>query len=218
MIKRGIYYFIRKTREWYWNRKITQGKGRIRLIHPFVKFKIYRHPTGKIILNGDLFIGRHLFGNSCSRIIVGNNGVFQLNGPFTIGNGVCLHVSREAQLVIGGSKLEKKAGITADTLIMTYKSIMIGTDFVCSWNVFISDCDWHNYNNQPPQGDVKIGNHVWVGNNCNILKGTIIADDCVVASMSKVGSNYHETNSLIGGNPAKVIKHGIAWDQEIKTN
>jgi len=26
---------------------------------------------------------------------------------------------------------------------MVYKRITIGKDFLCSWNMFITDCDWH---------------------------------------------------------------------------
>ena len=52
---------------------------------------------------------------------------------------------------------------------------------------------------------VHIGQNVFIGCNCLILKGTEIGDDCVIGAGSVVSGKF-EAGSVIAGNPAKVIK------------
>ena len=51
----------------------------------------------------------------------------------------------------------------------------------------------------------QIGNNVWSGCGVKIYKGTVIPDNCVIASNSIVKGVFKEENSLIGGNPASII-------------
>jgi acetyltransferase-like isoleucine patch superfamily enzyme len=53
-------------------------------------------------------------------------------------------------------------------------------------------------------GKVKIGNNVFIGDNCVILPNTTIGDNCVVGAGSVVRGKFPE-NSVIVGNPAKII-------------
>ena len=59
--------------------------------------------------------------------------------------------------------------------------------------------------------NVKVGNHVWIGNNVTILKGVEISDSSVVGTGSIVTRQFDEKNVVIAGNPAKIISHGIDW-------
>lgn len=52
---------------------------------------------------------------------------------------------------------------------------------------------------------VKLGDNVWVGLNVIILKNTLIGDNCVVAAGSVVKGIFPE-NSLIMGNPVRIVK------------
>ena len=57
-------------------------------------------------------------------------------------------------------------------------------------NVVVVDHD-HNFKNKGSEfliGEVSIGNRVWIGANCTILKGAQIGDDCVIAAGSVVKS------------------------------
>jgi acetyltransferase-like isoleucine patch superfamily enzyme len=54
-------------------------------------------------------------------------------------------------------------------------------------------------------GDVVIGNDVWIGCNATILSGVKIGDGSVIAANSLVTKDVPDY-SIVGGNPAKVIR------------
>ena len=62
------------------------------------------------------------------------------------------------------------------------------------------------------KGDVIIGNDVWIGDNTTIMSGVTIGDGCVIANNSHVVKNV-EPYSVIGGNPAKLIKYRFSEQQ-----
>lgn len=62
------------------------------------------------------------------------------------------------------------------------------------------------------KGDVIIGNDVWIGNNVTIMSGVTIGDGVVIANNSHVVKNV-EPYSLVGGNPAKLIKYRFSQEQ-----
>jgi acetyltransferase-like isoleucine patch superfamily enzyme len=53
-------------------------------------------------------------------------------------------------------------------------------------------------------GKIKIGNNVFIGDNCTILPNTIIGDNCIIGAGSVVRGKFAE-NQVIIGNPAKVV-------------
>lgn len=53
-------------------------------------------------------------------------------------------------------------------------------------------------------GKVKIGNNIYFGKNCTVLKGVTIGDNCIIGAGSIVNKNIPE-NSVAAGVPAKVI-------------
>jgi acetyltransferase-like isoleucine patch superfamily enzyme len=62
------------------------------------------------------------------------------------------------------------------------------------------------------KGHVIIGNDVWIGNNVTIMSGVVIGDGAVIANNSHVVKNV-EPYSLVGGNPAKLIKYRFTREQ-----
>lgn len=55
------------------------------------------------------------------------------------------------------------------------------------------------------RGDIYIGNHCWIGANAVIMPNVTLGDFCVVAANSFVNTSF-EPYSVIGGNPAKLIR------------
>jgi acetyltransferase-like isoleucine patch superfamily enzyme len=99
------------------------------------------------------------------------------------------------------------------------KTIRIGDDCRFAGNTVITTSDMHSIVdaasgervNAPK--DVIVGNRVWVGFSCFILKGSKIADGSVVGAAAVVTASLKvPPNSLIAGNPARVVRRGTTWN------
>jgi acetyltransferase-like isoleucine patch superfamily enzyme len=62
------------------------------------------------------------------------------------------------------------------------------------------------------KGNVTIGNDVWIGDNVTIMSGIIIGDGAIIANGSIIVKNV-EPYSVVGGNPAKLLKYRFRQDQ-----
>lgn len=120
-----------------------------------------------------------------------------------------------AYILIGNN-----VGISGAT-IYARKGIEIGDNTAIGGNCKILDNDFHPIEaeernrlmNNPSGGDsdlipakeIKIGRNCFIGCNSIILKGTVLGDGCVVGAGAVVAGKFEE-NSVIAGNPAKVIR------------
>ncbi len=59
---------------------------------------------------------------------------------------------------------------------------------------------------------VKIGNDVWIGNGVSIMEGVTIADGTIIGAGAVVVKDT-EPYSIVGGNPAKVIRYRFGEDE-----
>jgi acetyltransferase-like isoleucine patch superfamily enzyme len=55
-----------------------------------------------------------------------------------------------------------------------------------------------------------IGDNVWIGMNCIILKGVTIGDGAIIAAGSVVNKDI-PPRALAAGAPARVIKENVGW-------
>lgn len=113
-----------------------------------------------------------------------------------------------AKITIGNN-----VGISGAT-IYARKSIEIGDNTLIGGNVKILDNDFHplevearnrNIKEKILTKPIKIGKNCFLGCNSIILKGTKLGDGCIVGAGAVVSGKF-EANSVIAGNPAKVIK------------
>jgi acetyltransferase-like isoleucine patch superfamily enzyme len=123
--------------------------------------------------------------------------------------------SPQAELVIGDN-----VGVSGAT-IYARNSIHIGDNTCIGGNVKILDNDFHpiewetrnSLSNDPHGGDselvpsqaIVIGRNCFIGCNSIILKGTVLGDGCVVGAGAVVSGNF-AADSVIAGNPARVVK------------
>lgn len=106
-------------------------------------------------------------------------------------------------------------GISAESHIVCSKKIQFGNDVLISWQCLIMDTDFHKVFSKSEQNvdqSVCIGNHVWIGCRSTILKGTNIADNCVIAANSNVVRGTYDNHTIIAGNPAIIVKRDIEWE------
>jgi acetyltransferase-like isoleucine patch superfamily enzyme len=62
------------------------------------------------------------------------------------------------------------------------------------------------------KGDIIIGNDVWIGQTTTIMSGIKIGDGAVIANNSHIVKDV-EPYSIVGGNPAKLIKYRFTPEQ-----
>lgn len=120
-----------------------------------------------------------------------------------------------AEIVIGNN-----VGISGTT-IYARKKITIGDNTAIGGNCKIIDNDFHPLEADArnnlladinggdatfvPSREIKIGRNCFIGCNAIILKGTVLGDGCVVGAGAVVAGKF-EANSVIVGNPARVIR------------
>lgn len=81
-------------------------------------------------------------------------------------------------------------------------AIADGTDFVTHDGAIW--CFREELINADIFGQIKIGNNVFIGNNCTILPNTFIGNNCIIGAGSVVRGRFPD-DSVIIGNPAKVV-------------
>ena len=89
------------------------------------------------------------------------------------------------------------------------------TDAVSTYPFAIFGADWQNAmdgKTYPYKGDLVIGNDVWIGYKATIMAGVTIGDGAIIASNSVVTKDV-EPYSIIGGNPAKLIRKRFPEDK-----
>lgn len=58
---------------------------------------------------------------------------------------------------------------------------------------------------------ISIGDHAWIGEGVFIAKAVTIPSDTIVGARSVVTKRFDEQNTVIAGNPARVVKRGVQW-------
>ena len=90
------------------------------------------------------------------------------------------------------------------------------TDWVTTYPFgHIHNTIFNNFNgigHPSTKGDVIIGNDVWIASNVTIMSGVKIGDGVVIAANSHIIKDI-EPYSLVGGNPAKLIKKRFSEKQ-----
>lgn len=169
----------------------------------------------KLLLKGMPII----FNKGGARLKIGNN--VTIKSSF-LSNLVGLYsrtiiVTRAPGAII---EIGDNVGISGAT-IYARKGIFIGENTCIGGNCKILDNDFHPIEAETRNkllrdengGDsdlvtareIRIGKDCFIGCNSIILKGTVLGDGCVVGAGAVVSGKF-ESNCVIAGNPAKVIK------------
>jgi acetyltransferase-like isoleucine patch superfamily enzyme len=147
-----------------------------------------------------------------TRTLLKIDGVVTFKGRAKIGLGSKFIIDKEATFSAG-----ERFGITGETTILCSKKITIGDNARISWQCIIMDSDHHpvfdkNHNIINTPTEINIGNNVWIGARCFILKNTYIDDGCIIAANTTITKKFSGvTHSVIGGDSARVLKTDIRW-------
>lgn len=178
--------------------KVTIAKGAKVLIKKPLKRNMVQigFVGAKYIHHNDpiLYLGKN------SRLRIGHNCIF---GP-----GSVIWVEDGASLNIGDNFY-----CNNNCVFRSSKNISIGNNVLFGWNVVLNTTDGHilSCNNEESEleGDIVLGNHIWIAANVVVAKNIKIANECVVAQHSLVNKSFNLSNCLIGGIPAKELKYNI---------
>ena len=145
-----------------------------------------------------------------NKISIGNNfSSFRRNRIEVFGK--ILDIEYDGQLSIGDN-----FSINDDCHIACINKITIGNNVLFASKIFVTDhfhgkIDKESFSAPPSlrplfsRGEVVIEDNVWVGEGVVILPGVTIGENSVIGANSVVTKSFPK-NSVIGGNPARLIK------------
>lgn len=95
------------------------------------------------------------------------------------------------------------------------QNIVIGDECLFSFGVFIRTADAHliydsiSKKRINPSASVFIGDHVWIGQNALVLKGTRIGSGTIVGGAACAANKKIPSNVSVVGNPAKIVRSNV---------
>lgn len=212
---RGIFKTI-----WFNLRYLTIKQGirlPVLLSKETIIDKCYR---GGIVIDSPLsfamirigFAGRTMLDIRPCRLYVQGKLIFR--GKAKIGVGTRIHIIQGGELELGNN-----FALTGHCFFDVRKNICWGDNCLVSYeNIFMDNDGEHKIYDQ--QGKrinehrkIAIGNHVWIGARCTILKGSEIPDDVVIASNSVVVGQISLGAAIYAGEKAEFVKDGIRWEK-----
>lgn len=202
-------------------------------------YRLLNHNSIKIAPNNEVSI-KGVFMKNCQINIVGGGNKLIIKPGLTRLMDCKIHIySSDCSVIIGKDSnlnetsfhIEDRGGFITigehvticgktNLSVIEGKSIRIGNDCLFSANIQIRVGDSHSIldtvtgNRINPSKDVEIGNHVWIGNSVDILKGAKISDNTIVGTRSVVTGSSYPPNCVIGGVPAKILKQEVSWHYE----
>ena len=205
IIKDIIREFYRNLRPF----KISGKSNAIKIGKPRHKHNFFINIKGN---NNRVIIGERCRLDNLTITLNGDNNhiVFDENVKF---RGPCTIIAE------GNSKLNigSETGVRGVTFILKDASISIGKRCMFSYNILLRNHDSHKVINTVTGNvtnlakDIILHDHIWLAQNCTILKGVEIGKNSIVAFGAIVTKNC-PPNSVIAGCPAKVVANNITWD------
>lgn len=169
--------------------------------------------TAKGMYRGWVKIGSNTSLKACTFVFKGRNNKIVIGNNVRLA-GVTFWFEDDGNEIIIGDNTTMEG----DTQLAACEGtkITIGKDCMFARNVNFRTTDSHSVidgdgNRINPANNISIGNHVWIGTDVLVLKGTCIPDNCVVSAKALVASHEYEKNSIIGGVPAKHIRLETNW-------
>ena len=125
--------------------------------------------------------------------------MFGINAKFIIGNNTSI--------------------VSLNAIVNTNGKVQIGNDCMFSHTISLMQSDQHQifdmYSRKRinHKKDIYIGNHVWVGRECELLPGASIGDNCVCGARTTTSAEF-PPNVILAGCPAKIIRENIIWARD----
>ena len=199
-----LFVFIFKCKHPYDNIKIGKNTSIL-----FSKIKSKRRYKNIIT------IGNNVVLKNCSFIFYGTRNIITIHDGAHLNNVTFWVEDSDNEIIIG-----EKSTFHGNCQLAACEgtSISIGSDCMFSHDIYVRTTDSHSIIKENkrinPAKNIKIGNHVWIGMQSLILKGTNIPDGCIIGARSTVSASDMENNSIYVGQPVKLVNKGIDWNRE----
>lgn len=155
-------------------------------------------------------------------IIEANNAVLEFNESPDINNLSVFVRNGTGQRLKWGKDTTLTGGYIE--LCETNASVTIGDDCMIGWHISIVATDFHSVLDRKTgkilnlPGGVEIGNHCWLGHGVRLLKNAKIPNNTIVGAETIVTKKFTEEWTVLGGNPACIVKRDVTWDRRLPTN
>ncbi len=109
----------------------------------------------------------------------------------------------------------RNSGIRGVTFVAKDANITVGRNCMFSYDVIVRNNDSHKVldadgNVTNCAQDIVIGDHVWLCERSTILKGVTIGENSILGFGAVVTKDC-PPNSVMAGNPARVVKQNVTW-------
>ena len=148
------------------------------------------------------------------RLDVGNDCHVTFKSYRSINGKVSITMQNNAQLFLG-----EEQAFNGDCAFQLYEPSSITVGNQCLWAFgLLTTSDYHSIidissgQRLNMAKDIVIGEHVWFCRNYLVLKGANIGKDSVVGANAVIKSGTYESNAVLSGNPAVVVRRNISWD------
>jgi len=160
-----------------------------------------------VVENATLTIGKQWpgIGSLPTVFKLAADSELRINGDFDFHTGCFVTVNTGAKLHLKGGYLNYRCTVEC------FESITLGRNVVVGPDTIIRDSDNHQIvGGSSPTAPVLIGDDVWIGQRCIILKGVTIGNGAVVSAGALVNKDVPE-KCIVGGVPARVIRENVVW-------
>lgn len=168
--------------------------------------------------NNRLLIGENVTLSHCEIRLDGQDNLIEIGDNVRFGAGKIYLVGTRGQHIrIGADTTVEGAYLLVDEAA----SIDIGRDCMFSTEIILRTGDKHSILDVASgervnrARDIRIADRVWIGRDVQVLKGTVLQPETVVATRSLVSRAFEEGECVIGGVPAQIIKRGVRWDRRM---
>ena len=211
---------LNRIKSIYFNFRYLPFKQAIYLpIWVTTNFKVMKLKRGQIIL--DFPYRKNFFFGDCGSVGLQEmkGGIYLedgarliMNAMCVIGQGTTIRCDKNAVIEFGRNFYCNK-----NCHIRSAERIKFGDECSLGWNVQINTDDGHSILHDGKAvkrvGSIDIGNHVWLTSNTIVAKNVSIADGCIIAQGAVVSKSITEPKTLVGGVPAKPIRHNVEWEK-----
>ncbi len=155
-----------------------------------------------------------------SKIIIdANNAVLEFDESPDITNLSVFVRNGEGQCLKWGKGTTITGGYIE--LCETNASVVIGDNCMIGWHISIVATDFHTVLDRNTgavlngPGHVVIGDNCWLGHGVRLLKNAKIPNNTIVGAETVVTKKFSEEWTVLGGNPARVVKRDVTWRREL---